>query len=268
MKFFILLILLSAIALYPQEKYFIYFKDKGIPESSFSKNSAVYNEVLNNLSEHAVERRKKVMGENFIRYEDLPVNKNYVNEITSLGIKIVHELSWFNSVSAYLDDQQINKVSELNFVRKIEPVKKIIFKREEPVEAVALNKIQIDDAKYGFSFNQLKLSDVPAVHKEGITGEGIIIGFLDSGFDWQRHESLQNADVLGEYDFVFNDSVTANQAQDSPSQHSHGTNVFSVVGGYKENSFIGAAYGASFLLAKTEYIPTETHVEEDNYAAA
>ncbi len=31
---------------------------------------------------------------------------------------------------------------------------------------------------------------------------------------------------------------------------------------------IGASYNSSFLLAKTEYIATETHVEEDNYAAA
>ena len=31
---------------------------------------------------------------------------------------------------------------------------------------------------------------------------------------------------------------------------------------------IGAAYNSSFILAKTEDIRSETHVEEDNYAAA
>jgi len=91
---------------------------------------------------------------------------------------------------------------------------------------------------------------------------------LDTGFDWKEHESLQNATIIAEYDFVNQDSVTADQEDDQPGQHSHGTLTFSVLGGYKDSSLIGAAFGSDFILAKTEDIKSETHVEEDNYAAA
>ncbi len=53
-----------------------------------------------------------------------------------------------------------------------------------------------------------------------------------------------------------------------PKQADHGTYVFSIIGGYKDSVLIGASYGSSFILAKTEDIRSETHVEEDNYAAA
>ena len=38
--------------------------------------------------------------------------------------------------------------------------------------------------------------------------------------------------------------------------------------GFDEGNLIGPAFNASYVLAKTEYVPAETHVEEDNYAAA
>ena len=97
--------------------------------------------------------------------------------------------------------------------------------------------------------------DVPIVHSKGITGKGVLIGILDSGFRWKSHEALVNANVIAEYDFVFNDSVTANQAEDSPDQDSHGTSVMSEIAGYKDGVLIGASFGSSFLLAKTEYVP-------------
>ena len=61
---------------------------------------------------------------------------------------------------------------------------------------------------------------------------------------------------------------TANDSLDHPNQHNHGTLVFSIVGGFKEGSLIGSSFGSDFILAKTEDIRTEKHIEEDNYAAA
>ena len=104
--------------------------------------------------------------------------------------------------------------------------------------------------------------------RKELHGNGIIIGILDSGFKWKGHESLINANVISEYDFIFKDSVTENQAGDRSDQHSHGTQVFSVIGGYKDSVLIGAAFNSSFILAKTEDLRSESHLEEDNYAAA
>ena len=223
------------------------------------------------LSKRSIQRRIKTLGEeNFINYDDLPIQQNYLDELIALGIKIENKLTWFNAVTAYLNEAQKNSILQLTFVDKVEPVRIFKFKREEMTSAEYLTKAAVsqDQINYGSSFTQLNLSDIPQVHAKGINGEGIIIGILDTGFKWKEHESLINAKVISEYDFIFKDSVTANQSGDQYNQHNHGTAVFSVIGGYKDSVLIGAAFNSSFILAKTEDERSETQVEEDNYAAA
>ncbi len=267
---FLLIFLFISIA-YSQTKYFIYFKDKGVtPSESLLKNSTIYNSALALLSEKSIERRIKNLGEdNFITYEDLPLNEIYVNEIERFGIKIENKLRWFNAVTAYLSNEEQNKINNLDFVDRIEPVKRFSFKSpiiEEQKQFFKNNYYILFD--YGPSFDQLQLSDIPIVHSKGITGEGVLLGLLDTGFNWRNHESLKDATVVSEYDFVFKDNSTANDSLDNPNQHNHGTLVFSIVGGFKDGSLIGSAFGSDFILAKTEDIRSEKHIEEDNYAAA
>jgi subtilisin family serine protease len=266
---FLCLILLVSTGL-PQEKYFIYFKDKGDHKNFIlSKSSAEYQLALNSLTEKAIERRKKNLGEEFIRYEDLPISQNYIKELQSYGIQVIHNLNWFNCISAIVPSENIQLIKSLPFVKSVEPVRKLIYKREfENQYAFRENNQHYSTNNYGLSFTQLNLSDIPFVHSKGIDGRNVLIGLLDSGFDWQRHQSLNTRNIIAEYDFVFDDSITANQPQDVPGQDFHGTLVFSIIGGYKDSALFGAAYNSSFLLAKTEYIGSETHVEEDNYAAA
>jgi hypothetical protein len=266
-----LVILFSTIGV-PQPKYFIYLKDKGVePSTTLEKNSSPYISALSLLSERSIERRINIMGEDkFLTYEDIPISDKYVSQIEQLGIKIENKLRWFNAVTAYLTEDEKIKVARLTFVEKIEPVKKYVFKSPEINESSVLSKqpSNLFSFDYGPSFGQLQLSDVPAVHSKGITGEGVLLGLLDTGFDWKNHESLKDATVVAEYDFIFKDESTANDSLDNPSQHNHGTLVFSIVGGFKEGSLIGSAFGSEFILAKTEDIRSEKHIEEDNYAAA
>jgi serine protease AprX len=104
----------------PQEKYFIYFKDKGInPGSTLNKFSQLFQQAVDQLSERAIERRIKNMGDEFITYEDIPLSDNYLTEIKDLGIAIIYELKWFNSVSVRINEAQIEQVKSLSFVDKI-----------------------------------------------------------------------------------------------------------------------------------------------------
>jgi serine protease AprX len=265
----ILLIILSS-HVFPQGKYFIYFTDKGGENSKvLNKTSASYIQALQDLSPKAIERRIINMGEDFITYDDLPINKNYIDEVEKLGIKIIRKLSWFNSVSAVLTSDQINILESLPFIKSIEPVKKLYFQNDPLINSgQQLFKQADSDYGYGVSFNQMNLSDVPLVHSKNINGQNVLIGILDSGFDWKFHNSLKDRNVIAEYDFIFEDSVTANQQGDSPSQDSHGTYVFSIIAGFADSILIGPAFNSSFILAKTEDIRSETHIEEDNYAAA
>lgn len=278
-KIIFLIIIASASFVAAQTKYMIYFKDKGIAASaSLQKSSSFYKIAEHQLTPQAIERRKQVMGEdNYITFEDIPLNENYIHQVESLGIKIANKLKWFNAVSAYLTDEQINRVKELSCVEKIESVR-ISKKRLDEnnlndlgsnYSPKPLNKISSPTGlNYGLSLTQNALSDIPTVHDLGINGNNVIIGILDTGFRWKTHNSLKNLIVLNEKDFIQNDVVTENQSGDASNQDAHGTAVFSIMAGFDEGNIVGPAYGAKFLLAKTEYVPTETRAEEDNYAAA
>jgi len=73
--------------------------------------------------------------------------------------------------------------------------------------------------------------------------------------------------VIAERDFINNDDTTANQPGDPSDQDSHGTLTMSILGSYMPGKIIGPAFQSSFILAKTEYVPTETQIEEDWWAA-
>ncbi len=271
-KLLLIVIILFTAHVFPQSKYFIYFKDKGIEKGTvLEKNSDRYNLALQQLSEKSISRRIKNMSDDeLVTFEDLPLNDYYVSQVEALGIKIDNKLNWFNAVTAYLNNWQMQLVKSLSFVERIEPVKILVFNQLKPetintFDKPAKNLFNFD---YGPSLGQLQLSEIPIVHSKGFTGEGILLGLLDTGFDWKNHESLINTKVISEYDFVFKDSSTANDSSDFPDQHFHGTLVFSIVGGLKDSSIIGSAFGSDFLLAKTEDVRSETHLEEDNYAAA
>jgi subtilisin family serine protease len=108
---------------------------------------------------------------------------------------------------------------------------------------------------------------VPAVHDSGNSAQDIIIGVFDNGFRLLHHEVFDSMAILATYDFV--DKKTS-VVPDNPSIAfgSHGVNSLSVIGGYKPGQLVGPAFGASFVLARTENDSSETPFEEDNWIAA
>lgn len=268
MKKIVILFLFASLTLAKStSKYFIYFKDKGISKTThLTKSSTKYYEALNSLSERSIKRRIKSMGEEFITYEDLPVNKQYITRLKESGVKIVWALKWLNAVSAFLTDEQYQEISHYDFVKNIESVKRARQIKEKKVTEGLRKTSSASNTKYkydyGASLTQYELSDVPIVHDAGFTGTGVTIGVLDAGFWWANHPALQNNKVLAERDFVYGDTNT------DDNDASHGTAVFSLVGGFAEGNIVAPSFNAKFVLAKTEDIRSETHLEEDNYAAA
>ena len=274
--FAICIVSLTTFSIFAQQKYMVYFKDKGITvQTSLQKTSQAYAEAVQSLSERSIQRRIKHRGaDNFVTFEDVPIHQPYISELENSGARIWNKLKWFNAVSLYADKDQIAKISSLPFVEKVEAVQTLSYKKDKIEEQSprSFEKTSINNTglayDYGSSLGQYALSDIPQVHAKGITGDSVVIGILDSGFRWKLIESLVSRKVIAEYDFVFHDNNTANEAGDVGSQDSHGTSIFSLIGGYKEGKIVAPAFNASFILAKTEDIGSETHVEEDNYAAA
>ena len=172
MKYILILFIIFSSQVFTQEKYFIYFKDKGTEVSqTLNKSSLEYIEAVQNLSPKAIERRIKNMGEDFISYDDLPIKKDYIAELETLGIKVIRKLSWFNSVSVILTSGQIDELSKLPYIKSIEPVKKLYFQNDPLLNSnPQLNKELDITYDYGFSLNQMNLSDVPIVHSKNING--------------------------------------------------------------------------------------------------
>ncbi|MDQ7815595.1 MAG: S8 family serine peptidase [Melioribacteraceae bacterium] len=271
MKFLSLTLFLFFIStiVFSQNKYFVYFNDKGIESQTLNKSSRIYEEAEKLLSKESIERRKQVMGNDYITFEDIPVNEKYIGALEAAGIKVVHQLKWFNAVSCYLSELQLNDLKKLSFIKRIEPVRaftKRVIPKEPSYKEPQLNKSNYS-FDYGNSFTQNLLLEIPAVHDLGFYGQNAIVGIINSGFR-RDHPSLESRIVIAEKDFINNDDTTSNQDNDLFNQDSVGTTIFSVIGGFAPGYLIGPAFGSRFLLAKTDKFLNGINIEEDNQIAA
>lgn len=252
-------------------KVWLFFTDKAISDDAqFAKAAAVVR-----LNEHGRARRAKV-GLDKVTFGDLPVSGDYINEVIQAGGKLRRISRWLNAASFEIAFDKIDVLNNFPFVAKIRPVA-VFTGAEDKIESMItegpttgfLSPAALD---YGANcIGQLNQINVPAVHDLGFNGNGVIVAMLDTGYR-KNHEAFADAfstgRVLAEYDFIFSDGNTQNEGSDDPSQHNHGTYTWSTLGGAFPGKLYGPAYGASFLLAKTEDVRSETAVEEDNWMAA
>jgi serine protease AprX len=255
----ITLLILSSNCMHGQETaypyfYRVYLRDKGeSPLNSFSAEDL--------LSSRAIARRQKY-GITFPDYRDVPVDKDYLNRITLLGLKLQATSKWMNTAlfkSRFLID--INTLENLPFVGEVKIVK-------------SPGKKTSQDNKLDF---QVVQSDLPSfdrpitmingypIHNSGYDGKNILIAVLDGGFlnvdQISSLNGLRNRNgIKATYDFVKNNKTVYNSSM-------HGTAVLSVLAGNLPGLIKGTAPGADYLLLKTEDIESEFPCEEDFWAA-
>ncbi|MGA1277466.1 MAG: S8 family serine peptidase [Candidatus Kapaibacteriota bacterium] len=258
----------------------IFFKDKG--NEVIAPGSNLWYKTLEIHSQRSLDRRKQNNPKApLITQADAPVNPGYISEVSKYVDTVILQLRWNNYIVVKTDSTRLKAIKELPFVKalqrtgvKLFPVSTnivsssaFVMKRDDDFKILS----PVDNCgvfRYGPSLNQAAMLQIPQIHQMGIVGQGALLSFLDSGFQWKKHKATMNADVIGEKDFIQRDSVTANQQGDVANQDYHGSICYSTVSGFQQDSLIGIAPFSSFLLAKTEDIPTEQHLEEDNYAAA
>lgn len=254
----------------PLVKVWVFFNDKGI----FDKTA--FNRLASRIkiNEHTLQRRARAAVDRVV-FADLPVNKAYIETITRLGASHRRTSRWLNAASFEIPLSRLNEITVLPFINKIQPVADFVRQPEITGDNDILppdkNLTGMFTFDYGLSLTQVNMLNVPAVHDLGYNGQGIIICLMDSGFRKTHNaftQAYSDGRVLDEYDFIFNDAEVDNEPEDDPSAHNHGTYCWSALGGFVSGSLIGPAFGASFLLAKTEDIRSETPVEEDNWVAA
>ena len=95
----------------------IFFKDKGLSLNKYFESPS------NVVSEKSLKRREKVLPKSeLIGFTDLPVNKNYINQLESINVHVKQITKWFNGISTIVKKSELPKISALNFVKKIDVV--------------------------------------------------------------------------------------------------------------------------------------------------
>jgi hypothetical protein len=236
----------------------ILFRDKGLfTPAELDRARQTYEA---GLPDRTIRRLQKARGPApLVGYEDLPVCQGYRDFLIKKGIELRATTRWFNGVSARVPVKRLAEIAGLPFVRDVVPVSRRIPRLPDALPGPVLPGPELE---YGPSYDQLAQIRVPEVHGRDITGEGVVVGMLDTGFD-RSHQALQGVSVLAEWDFIHDDANTANEPGDDPWQDWHGTITLSVLGGYYPGQLIGVAYGAEYLLAKTEEVTFEEPIEED-----
>ncbi|MBN1466732.1 S8 family peptidase [candidate division KSB1 bacterium] len=248
-----------------KEKYWLFFKDKG---QVLAKSSL--QQLEDELDERAKWRRAKVAGAPLVDATDLPVYQPYIDAVIKRGFTIIVSSKWLNAVSVRATTDEARDLATLACIREVKRVgsgkrKPII---DEPKElAKPLGATANGSYDYGPSITQNEQIGVPDVHSAGITGDGVLVAVLDAGFNLDN-EAFSTIDIVAMHDFINDDDNVDNEPGDAANQNSHGTQVLSVIGGFAPGKLIGPAFGASFLLAKTEDVSSETEIEEDYWIAA
>jgi len=240
-------------------RVWLLFKDKGPAESFFPDNS------INDISQRALDRRLKLMqNEPLTDWYDLPLYQPYIEAVKPY-VKSLRTISrWLNALSVEIQPVYLDSVRCLDFILGIDTL--YSFKTRplpEPQTAENAKKFNKNDRyqeDYGPSLTQVEQIGIPFLHQKGFYGQNVIIALLDAGYNrLDGHEAFYHLSILDRRDFVEDD--------DNIEGSSHGLAVLGTIAGFQSGRLIGPAYGASFLLARTEVEKSETPVEEDYWIA-
>ena len=220
------------------------------------------------LTERALARRAARRSDAaLVDARDLPIDPARVQAILATGAEYRAQSRWLNGVTVDATDAELRRIARLPFVKGMWSLH--ASRPSVPASGETLEG-GVSGGNYGYMDAQLMQIDIPSLHARGFHGEGMIVGILDTGFN-KVHEAFHSTahplNVLAEWDFINNDGDTGPQAGDPGDQHNHGTWILGTLAAYKPGEAVGSAYGARFVLAKTEVVPTETAVEEDYYVA-
>lgn len=240
------------------------------------------------LSPRALDRRARRGAIHDVVASDLPVHEAYLRAVLAHGARLRGVSRWLNAASVEIPARLAPALARLPFVSRVSFVPAA--RRSPPVVEPAApmddadgghgarpearaggGSVTLDPgdpAYYGSALRQLDMMQVPALHAQGLSGAGVLVCMLDSGFHL-THQVFATLDVLATRDFIHGDTNVDDEAgQDSPGQSDHGTWTLGCVAGLKPGTYAGGAFAATVGLAKTEDIASETPVEMDYWQFA
>jgi subtilisin family serine protease len=199
---------------------------------------------------------------------DIPVNRVYRDAVEDMGADVRAESRWFNALACRIPIDRLDDVASLPFVDSLQPV--TIYRRPRevvedgsPRDHVAPSPGAMVAFDYGLSLSQHTAIGVDSLHRAGLDGQGVKIGFLDTGFSLGI-EVFDSLRLMAARDFIDGDDDVEDE---DFAQMRHGTQTLSLCAGFAPGELIGVAPRAQYAVAKTEYVDLEIEIEESNWVA-
>ncbi|HYU28818.1 MAG TPA: S8 family serine peptidase [Gemmatimonadales bacterium] len=198
------------------------------------------------------------------------------DRVTASGARVRVHSRWLNAISADVPSAALRMLLQDRDLRRVQPLGRfrVPADRRRALEVLRSPTGGADtcpaggDPVYGPSDMPYRRLHLRPLSDRGHRGAGVRVGILDTGFDTQN-PAFTTVTVTAQHDFVFNDNVVRDEpGKDVAGAQFHGTAVWSLFAGDVPGRLRGIAPDATYLLAKTEDVRTETRVEEDNYVAA
>ncbi|WP_428658844.1 S8 family serine peptidase [Runella sp.] len=232
-----------------QTKYWIFLKDKNGNDAP-----AVSPQTLQNRFQQGLTSFDET---------DLPVKKEYLNQLQAVECQPLTVSKWFNAVSARLTPEQLKNVQSLSFVSNVQPINgQFYIAKTQPnrrsAMAPVMTQVQADEFK-----------------KAGLNGKGVTIGVIDAGFLEAPSNGLlkhifDRKAILDKRDYVNPPLTYSDKFYTTAETFSdfHGTEVMGAISGTSRTESNGLATESQFYLARTDHGTREFRGEEDNWVAA
>jgi subtilisin family serine protease len=237
--------------------FWVFFDDKGIPTH---EQDAALAQRAAELPQRTLARRQRSRSGLGVDVRDLPIAPAQLAAIARTGARVRTQSRWLNAVSVEADTRTREQLAALPGVRAVVPVAR--GHRELPIVSPA--PVLPGPAPEGVALEQLAQLGIPELSTCGLTGDGVLVGVLDTGFQLD-HVAFAELDVVATHDFIDDDDEVGFEDGDPEGQYFHGTWVLSLLAGRDDGNYRGAAPGISVLLAKTEDYSQEVPIEEDYF---
>jgi len=188
-----------------------------------------------------------------------PICTHHSEALVSAGADIKMLSRWFNAAVVWADVHQIDAIRRLPIIAMVEEF-------EMNQTAIAEYQTIADEDEQELLVKQVERMGADVLEAEGLNGKGIRVAIFDVGFSGADRnpafDHLRAANrIIKTRDFVKN-------RDDVYLGGSHGTSVWSCIGGKVDGKWSGLAWDAEFLLARTELASREPFSEEENWVAA
>ena len=181
-------------------KGWVFFADKALADEG--ARSIALAEAREQLSSRALERRRaRRVLPGLVDERDVAVAPAYVDAVLATGVELAVTSRWLNAVSVRGTREQFDAIVALPFVERVEPVRRGRLTDEARVAPKPVtsggSESSVAGGFYGISEDQLAQVGLTALHARGFTGNGVLVGILDTGFH-RGHEAFnQSGHVVG-----------------------------------------------------------------------